>query len=468
MHGDKVHIIWFHEHVGLYVSDIIMITKTIGGNWPSAYERISWHPYDESIHAAFDIKNNRLHVTYMEGVGTQGGTWRLRYKEGELGQNWEATSPITLETPAWYPDLEVDQSIDSHIIWGTRSGNLLYQHQVNDTWQSINSISNMYCPLQHPDLHFANGVLCAVWLQETQLGKHIYYSVKTPPGTFSTPTMVEETREGDYPQVWIDTFGYAHFVYDERGGGRHIKYEKIQVYDPPALLAVDKDTMSFTLEGDNPPSQSFNVKNEGSDSLTYTITKNEDWLSLSRSQGTLQADEEHEVTVSIDAEEKDEGIYTDTILIESPEAVNSPEKVDVTLTVLAPPIYEPLNFSGKILVNKALFYREYIHKLTWQANPDNRDIVVYRLFRNDGVNRILIATLSATTFEYVIRGILDSTVTYNYELAAVDKRDREGPAAKLDLSGTGSMRKISTDYEGSRLRLSLFFALRILQIKMEN
>ncbi|MFH1944554.1 MAG: hypothetical protein ABIK95_02905, partial [Acidobacteriota bacterium] len=90
-----------------------------------------------------------------------------------------------------------------------------------------------------------------------------------------------------------------------------------------------------------------------------------------------------------------------------------------------------------ILANRALFYREIVHRLTWQANPDNRDITAYRIYQNDGVNMILLSELSASTFEYVRRGLLDGSRTYNYVLVAVDKRDRESPQATVSLSGIG-------------------------------
>lgn len=439
VHGNKVSIIWFHEHVDPYVSDIIMITKTIGGDWPGAYERISWHPYDETIHPAFDILNNRLHVVYMEGIGTTGGNWRLRYKEGDLGRNWESLPPETLDFPAWYPDMEVDGNSDSHVIWSNRSGEMRYRQQFNDDWQEGQNIGNMFCPLQHPDIHFHNGVLVTAFLQNNDLGTSVYYTVKEPPADFGSPVLLEQTGLADYPQVWIDNYGYAHFVYDTRGTStRRVYYKKALVYTPPALLNVDTDSLAWTVEGVNPPATTITITNDGAEQMTYTITKTGmPWMTLSRTQGALGGGASQTVTVNVDSEDLDEDVYTGTLTIESPEAANGSHTIDVTLTVLAPPLYAPLNFQGEILANRALFYREIVHRLTWQANPDNRDITAYRIYQNDGVNMILLSELSASTFEYVRRGLLDGSRTYNYVLVAVDKRDRESPRATVSLSGIG-------------------------------
>ena len=201
---------------------------------------------------------------------------------------------------------------------------------------------------------------------------------------------------------------------------------------------MDTDSLAWTVEGVNPPVTDFTITNDGAEKLTYTITKTGmPWMTLSRTAGSLGAGASQVVSVTVDSEDLDEGVYTGSLTIQSPEAVNGSHTIDVTLTVLAPPLYAPLNFQGEVLANRALFYREIIHKLTWQANPDNRDIVAYRIYENDGVNMILLSEVSATTFEYVRRGLLDGSLTRNYVLVAVDKRDRESPRATVSLSGIG-------------------------------
>jgi hypothetical protein len=118
--------------------------------------------------------------------------------------------------------------------------------------------------------------------------------------------------------------------------------------------------------------------------------------------------------------------------------------VSVTLDVLAPPIYPPSNFVGEVLENKALFYREQIHKLTWEANPLNRDIEKYRLYENDGVNNIFLEEFPAGTFEYTRRHTVKGK-TYTYELWAVDTKGRAGKdPATVTVGGASSNNRQKT------------------------
>jgi hypothetical protein len=120
------------------------------------------------------------------------------------------------------------------------------------------------------------------------------------------------------------------------------------------------------------------------------------------------------------------------------------------LEVLAPPIYPPANFAGQLQENKALFYREYIHKLTWEANSLNRDIEKYRLYEIDGVNTIFLVEFPATTFEYTRRHTLKGK-TYTYELWAVDDKGRTGnDPARVTMGGpSANMLKEKNDISSS-------------------
>jgi len=183
------------------------------------------------------------------------------------------------------------------------------------------------------------------------------------------------------------------------------------------------------------------VKNIGEKSLNYTLNVDQDWLTATPTNGNLVQDEEQETQVTVDAYNLDEGTYTGTIEVSSKQAINSPQTVTVHLEVLAPPIYPPLNFSGQVLENKALFYREYIHKLTWESNPLNRNIESYRVYELDGVNNIFLEELPATTFEYTRRHTLKGK-SYNYELWAVDDKGRTGKdPAKITIGGSSTNNK---------------------------
>jgi len=437
--GDRVYICWFHEHVDPYASDIVMIHKKLDEDWPSDYERLTWHAYDESIHPAFRVKNDIVHVVYMEGVGLK-SPWRLRYKEGERGSYWSGISPKTIHPLGYYPAMEVDDNGDSHVVFSNRSGNFFCASQKDGEWQVEEVISSAHADLQFGDMRYNNNVIVACWVQSSSTGESVYYVKKTPGGDWSDPVELYPGYKPFYPQVYIDNTGYAHFVYDDYVSGRErdIYYEKIPAFPPDPFLQVTPDSLSFTVDGEEPEPDTFIIKNVGEESLTFTINADQSWMTVAPLSGSLDSQVEAEITVQISDLSLDEGTYTGTIKITSPEAKNSPMEVGVTLNFISPPLFAPLNFTGETKENKALFYREYIHYLSWQTNPDNRNIEKYKLYEVSGANRYLIEEFSSSTFEYQRRHV-DKDKTYTYELNAVDNKGRTGDAAILNINGTSAV-----------------------------
>jgi len=436
--GNKVYVCWFHEHVDPYVSDVVMHSKVIGQQWPTSYERISWEAYDETIHPAFQVRNGRAYVTYMEGVG-ESSPWRLQYKEAAAGSFWEGIPHETLEGLAYYPDLDVDHLGDVHIVFSNRGGNFFSKAKENGSWQTTEVISSGFAPLQFGDIHYNNLVIMAVWVEETDIGTNAFYAKKTPRKAWGTPVALNGTG-AFYPQVWIDNNGYAHIVYDDVGGVgglRDVFYEKVSAAPQEPFLELDPQEISVTVEGFNPDPTPFTIKNVGSDPLTYYLETDEDWLSATPTSGSLSGTggtkDEAEHYAEINALNLDQGSYTGIITVTSPEAYNSPRQVLVNLEVLAPPILAPSSFAGTIINNKTLFFWEYVHHLTWQANSNNRNIEKYRIYEIDGVNRIFLVELAASNLEYKRRHI-NKSKAYSYELVAVDNMNRVGEAATLSMS----------------------------------
>lgn len=88
-------------------------------------------------------------------------------------------------------------------------------------------------------------------------------------------------------------------------------------------------------------------------------------------------------------------------------------------------IYAPLNFEGEKVLNRSLLLGEYINILTWQANPDNENIVKYRIYLVEGQSKSLLVELDADTFEYLHRNV-EKDKQYTYGLCAVNNENREG------------------------------------------
>jgi hypothetical protein len=94
-------------------------------------------------------------------------------------------------------------------------------------------------------------------------------------------------------------------------------------------------------------------------------------------------------------------------------------------------ILAPLNFTGVREENKAVFFRENVIFLTWEANPKNQNIVKYRIYMIDEEGlKILLDEVYADTFSYIVRDV-EKDKSYRFDLSAVDHNDAEGAAARI-------------------------------------
>jgi hypothetical protein len=423
----RIQITWGHRHSGTYEGgDIVSISKKItDSNWPKNYERISFTPHDINNHPAGKAKNDVLYFSYMEGSG-ETGPWKIRFKQAKRGSNWSSVNQSTHDPNGYYPELDIDHEGNPHLVWSSRRGNLYYRTKQGNTWKGIEIISNMYAPRQMGDIRYRNGILVSTFVQETTGGREAYYCVKTLQGKWSIPTLLADGTDAYHPKVWIDDNANAHFVWQDISGGHtDIFYEYIAVPSPDPFIQASPESFSFIVEGVNPEPTSLFLRNIGEDSLDYTVNVNQDWLSVAPTSGKLKKDEQDEIQVSIDAIDLEEGTYTGTIQVTSPQAVNSPRDINVTLEVLAPPIFPPLNFAAEVMENKALFYIEYMHHLTWEPNPQNRDIEHYRIYYREGENYVFLEEMPSSTLEFTRRSI-KADKTYTYELWAVDDKGRTG------------------------------------------
>ena len=93
-------------------------------------------------------------------------------------------------------------------------------------------------------------------------------------------------------------------------------------------------------------------------------------------------------------------------------------------------IYPPLNTAGQKMLNRSLSQAEYINVLTWEANPNNVNIVKYRIYQVVGESQSLLVELNADTFQYWHRKV-EKDRQYTYLLVAVNDEGREGNPAYL-------------------------------------
>ncbi len=102
----------------------------------------------------------------------------------------------------------------------------------------------------------------------------------------------------------------------------------------PANLVVDPMVLNFTGEegSANPSSQVLNIGSDA-DPLVYSLTNDSTWLTYMPSTATTP----QPALVSVNTAGKPAGSYTDTITVSAVDAVNSPQKVIVNLTVTPRP-----------------------------------------------------------------------------------------------------------------------------------
>ncbi|NLE59220.1 MAG: hypothetical protein GX616_12725 [Planctomycetes bacterium] len=89
-------------------------------------------------------------------------------------------------------------------------------------------------------------------------------------------------------------------------------------------------------QGSNAASQTFAVQNTGTGTLSYSISDDAAWLSCSPSSGTSTG-EADTITVTYATSGLTAGTYYASISVSDSGATNSPQTVDVTLTVSPPP-----------------------------------------------------------------------------------------------------------------------------------
>ena len=102
----------------------------------------------------------------------------------------------------------------------------------------------------------------------------------------------------------------------------------------PAIISRSPASMSFTgaQGGANPASQILSISNSGGGTLSWSVSDDAAWLSLSPASGSSTG-ETDSVTVSVNTSGLAAGAYFGTISIAAAGATNTPQTTGVTLTV---------------------------------------------------------------------------------------------------------------------------------------
>ena len=93
------------------------------------------------------------------------------------------------------------------------------------------------------------------------------------------------------------------------------------------------------------------------------------------------------------------------------------------------PVLPPAGAVLQRLENDFIFYKEYINKLTWTANPENKStIAAYKIYRKlkgaDDSAYALLASLAPTVLVYEDKGLAQEQL-FTYRITAVSTRGTE-------------------------------------------
>jgi hypothetical protein len=131
------------------------------------------------------------------------------------------------------------------------------------------------------------------------------------------------------------TIGYK--LGSSPGNGPIVKWDMLRIAPPGALPTISRSPASLSPtcnQGSNASSQSFTVQNTGAATLSYSISDNQTWLSVSPTTGTSTGGiNTHTVTYATSGLAA--GTYAATITITDAYATNNPQTISVALTVNA-------------------------------------------------------------------------------------------------------------------------------------
>ncbi len=331
--NDDIYVQWYHKYYNEEdVSDIVSISKSRMGSWPSSYENISRSLGEESIHPAFRVRNGNVYSCYMDEAGPR----RIYFAE-RINGHWN--SPVHV-SPGYYPALEIDSSGNIHIVWSQWDGNFYYKSRESGQWGATEVISDGEAPLYFGDIRCKSNVLVANWVQDDGNKWGVYASAKIPGGPWITPVKIGDTLplfdEERLVQVAIDNKGCAHFVWHGvgQGGETDIFYEKYCISGEDVnFIEVDKLTFNFAAEKPVQPNpQTFRVRNSGEGNLSYSVSSDRSWLIVDPVSGTSSG-EWDAIYVSVDITSLQAGVHTGTISISSSDAYNSPVRMSASVTV---------------------------------------------------------------------------------------------------------------------------------------
>jgi hypothetical protein len=278
------------------------------GDWGDFKEFVIYRGYSDSFTPDANSEIARQAETDFTDTGIPSGGY-IYYKVAAVNRNGETgpvqTVSVDLSGSVTTPVLRVssDRLTFSYIPEGTLPadqdfvisnigiGTLNWTADENTAWFTCTPLSG------------TQGTIVTVSVDPTGLSE----------GTYSGNITISDPGASNSPQTVIVTL-------------------KIQGPSDP-ILSVSRDRLNFgyIIGKDAPPTQNIRISNKGTGAMNWTAVVDAGWLTGDPAAGEHGA----EVTVSVDPTGLSIGTYVAIITVSAPDAEDSPQTVDVVLTVKA-------------------------------------------------------------------------------------------------------------------------------------
>jgi|GEM_PF-2383104 len=362
--------------------DSLMYAKWTGSSW-SIETVVSTGNVGYQNCLALD-SNNKPHIVYSDDTNP----YYLKYAK-KTGSSWEFS---TIESGAvGCVSIDVDSSNYPHISYYSGSDTLKYAKWTGSSW-SISTVDSatdtgvsnsiVLDSSNHPHISYYNAATSIKDLKYAEYtGSSWSYATVDSTGSVGMFNSIALDSSGN-PRIsyvdttnsnlkfakrtgstWstevvdsaptyiagtglaIDSSNTPHICYyDAASGVKDLKYAKCVSTDP--ILSVSTTTLNF---GTHPQgwtgSLTFTISNSGGGTLSYSLSENINWISISPTSGECLPGESDTITVNVINTGSMSGYYSGTISISS-NGGSASVFVDVTINPPQPILsYSPVSFN---------------------------------------------------------------------------------------------------------------------------
>jgi hypothetical protein len=164
-----------------------------------------------------------------------------------------------------------------------------------------------------------------------------WLSMAPPTGVVSANSPQLITATVDASGLSVGTYSARLILHGFPGPSQTVDVTADVVPGPSIGLSPSSLTFSGE-EGASPSPQTFTLSNQGGASMNWSAAPSESWLSVEPSSGALGPGQSTTVTVTVGATGLGDGEFQGNVVVQSPNADNSPQTLPVSLSLS--PVFE--------------------------------------------------------------------------------------------------------------------------------